>query len=50
MIAHNATHNEVIEGIFRNAHAPARQCHISDRACNIKSGFHLVRFVLTKIY
>jgi len=28
MITHNATHNEVIDDIFRNTHAPARQCHI----------------------
>ena len=28
MITHNTTHNEVMEGIFRHAHAPARQRHV----------------------
>ena len=29
MITHNATHNEVIDDIFRNTHAPARRCRES---------------------
>ena len=28
MITHNATHNKVIDDIFRNTHAPARRCHV----------------------
>ena len=28
MLTNNTTHNEVMEGIFRNAHAPARRCHV----------------------
>ena len=28
MLTHNTTHNEVMEGIFRHAHAPARWCHV----------------------
>ena len=28
MLTHKATHNEVIDDIFRNTHAPARQCHV----------------------
>ena len=28
ILTHNATHNEVMDGIFRNAHAPARRCHV----------------------
>ena len=28
MLTHNTTHNEVMEGISRNAHAPARRCHV----------------------
>jgi hypothetical protein len=28
MLTHNTTHNDVTDDIFRNAHAPARQCHV----------------------
>ena len=28
MLTHNTTHNEVMEGIFRHAHAPAHRCHV----------------------
>jgi len=41
MLTHNATHNEVIDDIFRNTHARARQCHISASACLPKIGVPL---------
>jgi hypothetical protein len=41
MLTHNATHNEVIDDIFRNTHAPARKCHISASACLPKIGVPL---------
>ena len=41
MLTHNATHNEVIDDIFRNTHAPARKCHISAGACANVLSFYI---------
>ena len=50
MITHNATHNEVIDDIFRNTHAPARKCHISASACLPKIGVPEYEISSRKLY